>query len=76
MRQTTTTPKIPPYLSVVGEDEDGPILLLTVDADALTVCRECPHVHIRVMDLPGTSAAIRHFATSLRQWADRLDGVQ
>ena len=77
MRHTSKAPKIsPPYLSVVGEDEDGdPILMLTVDADALIVCAHCPRLHVRVMNLPGTSAAIRHFATSLRQWADRMDDL-
>jgi hypothetical protein len=74
---TSTSEKAPPYLSVVHADDDhDPVLVLTVDARDLIVCRDCPHVHVRVLDVVATTDAIRHFASSLRHWADRLDGVQ
>lgn len=76
MKRHNATPdlKTPPYLSVVGYDEhDGPMLVLTVDADALNVCGQCEHLHVRVFDVAVTPARIRQFATSLRHWADRLD---
>ncbi len=60
--------KRPPYFVV---QPDG-TLQLTVDPDAICVCQECPHLHIRVF-ANATSANLRHFADAICQLADQLE---
>jgi hypothetical protein len=68
--------RTPPFLSVVGDhDEGGPALVLTVTTEALIVCAQCPHLHVRVLDVVATPDALRRLATSLRQWAKQLESV-
>lgn len=71
MKRTSET-RTPPYLSVI-ESAEGPVLTLTVDVADLNVCAQCTHLHVRVLNLVAIPDVIRHFATSLRHWADRLE---
>ena len=59
----------PPYLSLI-KGEEGPVLLLTVTPEALQVCTECPHLHVRIVNLIATRAVLEGVARQILALAD------